>query len=167
DAAHMILPNVITYPLFVFVLIVRIVIPLFFAPEYFADRNSAPAAWMNGQPELMISIVSAILGALAGGGSLWLIGEIWKRARNVEAMGLGDVKMMLGVGALLGWRLSFLAIFIAAFAGALIGIVVIARQKNKDLQAQIPFGIFLGIGSIASLLFGERLIAWYINSFMR
>ena len=166
DAEHMILPNVITYPLLAFVLIVRIVFPLFIGAEYFADRNFAPATGMNGQPEWLISTASAALGALAGGGTLWAIGEIWKRARNVEAMGLGDVKMMLGVGALLGWRLSFLAIFIAAFAGALIGIVVISRQKNKDLQAQVPFGIFLGIGSIASILFGERLIAWYINSFM-
>jgi leader peptidase (prepilin peptidase)/N-methyltransferase len=81
-------------------------------------------------------------------------------------MGLGDVKMMLGVGALLGWRLAFLAIFLGAFSGAVIGIVMIAKQKDKDLQTQIPFGIFLGIGSILALLFGERLISWYINTFV-
>ena len=81
-------------------------------------------------------------------------------------MGLGDVKMMLGVGALLGWRLTLLSIFLAAFAGSVAGVAVIARQKEKDLQTQIPFGIFLGIGSIASLLFGELLIRWYISTFI-
>jgi leader peptidase (prepilin peptidase)/N-methyltransferase len=103
---------------------------------------------------------------LAGGGSLWLVGEVWKRLRGVEAMGLGDVKMMLGVGALLGWRLSVLSIFLGAFAGSIIGIVVIAKQKDRDLQTQIPFGIFLGIGSLLALLFGEQLIAWYAGKFL-
>jgi len=103
---------------------------------------------------------------LVGGGSLWLVGFLWKLLRGVDAMGLGDVKMMLGVGALLGWRLSLLTIFAGAFAGALIGIVILSRQKDKTLQAQIPFGIFLGTGAVISLLFGERMIGWYLARFM-
>jgi len=43
---------------------------------------------------------------------------------------------------------------------------MIAKQKGKDLQTQIPFGIFLGAGSILSLAFGEQLIAWYIGIFV-
>jgi leader peptidase (prepilin peptidase)/N-methyltransferase len=82
-------------------------------------------------------------------------------------MGLGDVKMMLGVGALLGWRLAFLAIFLGAFSGAFIGLILIAKQKDKDLQTQIPFGIFLGTGSILALIFGEQLIAWYLQMFQQ
>jgi leader peptidase (prepilin peptidase) / N-methyltransferase len=107
------------------------------------------------------------LGAMAGGGSLWLVGEIWKRLRGVEAMGLGDVKMMLGVGALLGWRQCFLAIFIAAFTGAVAGVALIVGRRDKDLQGQIPFGIFLGLGSIVALLFGDQIIQWYLNSFLQ
>jgi leader peptidase (prepilin peptidase)/N-methyltransferase len=94
------------------------------------------------------------------------VGEIWKRLRGVEAMGLGDVKMLFAVGALLGWRLTFLTIFLGALTGAIAGVFVIAKQKDKNLQAQIPFGIFLGIGSIISLLYGEQLIAWYIEKFV-
>jgi prepilin signal peptidase PulO-like enzyme (type II secretory pathway) len=74
--------------------------------------------------------------------------------------------MMFAVGALLGWRLTLLTIFIGAFTGAVAGILVISRQKEKDLQAQIPFGIFLGIGSIFALLFGEQMIVWYIKTFL-
>lgn len=166
DAEHMILPNVITYPFFAFAIIVRILFPLIFGAEYFSDMAHTPATAMQGYPLWLVSLCSGILGALAGGGSLWLVGAIWKWLRGVDAMGLGDVKMMLGFGALLGWRLSFLAIFFAAFAGALIGSVVVARQKDKDMQTQIPFGIFLGIGSIVSLLFGERLISWYVETFL-
>jgi leader peptidase (prepilin peptidase)/N-methyltransferase len=121
---------------------------------------------MAEYPRWLVSLSGAGLGAMAGGGSLWLVGALWKRLRGVDAMGLGDVKMMLGVGAILGWRLSFLTIFLAAFAGAVIGVAVIAGQKKKDFQTQIPFGIFLGIGSVAALLFGERMIGWYITTFI-
>jgi leader peptidase (prepilin peptidase)/N-methyltransferase len=165
DAEHMILPNVITYPFFVFACLVRIIFPIAFG-TVFSDMMIAPMVSMAGYPLWLVSLVGAVLGALAGGGSLWLIGEVWKRARGVEAMGLGDVKMMLGFGALLGWRLALFSIFIAAFAGAVIGIAVIAKQKEKDLQSQIPFGIFLGIGSVIALLFGEQLIGWYIRTFV-
>ena len=166
DAEHMILPNVITYPFFVFAILVRIVFPIAFGPQYFSDMSYWPATAMAGYPVWLASVASGLLGALAGGGSLWLVGEAWKRLRGVDAMGLGDVKMMLGFGAILGWRLSFLAIFFGAFAGAVIGSVVVARQKDRDMQTQIPFGIFLGIGSILSLFFGEPLIQWYVNTFM-
>lgn len=166
DAEHMILPNVITYPLLVFAIVVRLVFPLTVGALFFPDIFSYPLTQMAGQPIWLVSLAGAFLGALLGGGSLWLIGEIWKRLRGVEAMGLGDVKMMFGVGALLGWKLTFLTIFIGAFSGAVAGVAYIAVRKDKDLQAQIPFGIFLGIGSVVSLLFGEGLIGWYMETFV-
>ncbi|MEP7214035.1 MAG: prepilin peptidase [Acidobacteriota bacterium] len=166
DAGHMILPNVITYPLLVFALIVRVAFPLLSWSEYLPDHVAAPFAFLDSYPAWAISLFGSLLGAAAGGGSLWAVGELWKRLRGVEAMGLGDVKMMLGVGVLLGWRLTLLSIFLAAFSGSIVGVIIIARQKGKDMQAQIPFGIFLGIGSIAALLYGDRLIAWYIAHFI-
>lgn len=166
DAGHMILPNVITYPMLVLAFAVRIIFPIVLATNYFSDTRIFPVTYLAGQPAWLVSLFGAVLGALVGGGSLWLIGEVWKRLRGVDAMGLGDVKMMLGIGALIGWRLAFLSIFLGAFSGAVIGILVIARQKEKDLQTQIPFGIFLGAGSILALLFGEQLIGWYMRTFV-
>ena len=166
DAEHMILPNVITYPLLAIAFIVRLVFPILFTQNFFSDTLHSPSTYLSGQPAWLVSLFGAVVGALVGGGSLWLVGEIWKRLRGVDAMGLGDVKMMLGVGALLGWRLALLAIFLGAFSGAVIGMVVIAKQKDKDFQAQIPFGIFLGTGSILALVFGEQLIEWYMRSFV-
>ena len=165
DAGHMILPNVITYPLFVFALLVRIVYPIAFG-HVFSDTTLEPISSLQSQAPWLLSLAGALLGAIVGGGSLWLVGAIWKALRGVDAMGLGDVKMMLGVGALLGWRLSLLTIFAGALSGAIIGIIVLSRQKDKDLQTQIPFGIFLGIGSIIALLAGDRIIHWYLGMFM-
>jgi leader peptidase (prepilin peptidase)/N-methyltransferase len=165
DAEHMILPDVINYPLLVFALIVRVTFAFLFGNQFFADLNFFPVTYFEGFPLWALTLVSAVFGGLVGGGSLWLLGEIWKRLRGVDAMGLGDVKMMFAVGALLGWRLTFLAMFIGAFAGAVAGIFVIIRQKDKDFQTQIPFGIFLGIGSLVALLFGEQIINWYLGMF--
>ena len=166
DAEHMILPNVITYPLLVFAVLIRVSFPLLFAGSYFSDTGFYPLNALSGYPSWLISLAGAFLGALVGGGFLWLVGEIWKRLRGVDAMGLGDVKMLFGVGALLGWRLTLLTIFLGALTGAVAGVIVIAKQKDKDLQTQIPFGIFLGIGSILALLFGEQMIAWYMETFI-
>jgi len=165
DAENMILPNVITYPLLVFALLVRLIYPLFFGVT-FSDFNIFPLIYLQEYPIWLVSLAGAVLGGLVGGGSLWLVGEIWKRLRGVDAMGLGDVKMMFAVGALLGWQLTVLSIFLGAFSGAVIGIFLVSRQKDKDMQTQIPFGIFLGIGSIISLLFGEQLVKWYLTMFV-
>lgn len=165
DAENMILPDVINYPLLVFALLVRILFPIFVGAEYFTDIKIFPLTYLQGQPLWLVSLCGAILGGLAGGGSLWLVGWIWEKLRGVEAMGFGDVKMMFAVGALLGWRLTLLSIFLGAFSGAIIGIVLLSQQKDKDMQMQIPFGIFLGIGSIIALLFGEPLVQWYLKMF--
>jgi len=167
DSEHMILPNVITYPLLIFSVVVRIAFPLFFAGRYIDDITSWPIPEFGITSPIGLSLIGAFLGAIVGGGFLWVVGEAWKRIRGVEAMGLGDVKMMAAVGALLGWKLTLLSIFLGAFSGALIGGAVIARQKDKNFQAQIPFGIFLGIGTIFSLLFGDRLIDWYVSTVIR
>ncbi|MGI9036574.1 MAG: prepilin peptidase [Pyrinomonadaceae bacterium] len=166
DAENMILPDVITYPLLVFEFLVRLIFPIFIGAQYFTDIRTFPLTYFQDSPLWLVSLVGAGLGALIGGGSLWLVGEIWKRLRGVEAMGLGDVKMMFAVGALLGWKLAFLSIFLGAFSGAFIGVVAIVRQKDKNLQTMIPFGIFLGIGSIIALLFGDAIINWYFESFI-
>lgn len=165
DAENMILPDVINYPLLIFALLVRILFPIFISAEYFTDIKIFPLTYLQGYPLWLVSLFGAVLGGLVGGGSLWLVGEIWERLRGVEAMGFGDVKMMFAVGALLGWRLTLLSIFLGAFSGAVIGIILISRQKDKDMQMQIPFGIFLGIGSIIALLFGEPLVQWYLKMF--
>jgi leader peptidase (prepilin peptidase)/N-methyltransferase len=172
DAEHMILPNVITYPGIVLAFLARLIFPLMFGAAYFSDLSVAPLAdlQMPVWPVWVVSLIGAVLGALVGGGSLWLVGAIWKRLRGVDAMGLGDVKMMFGVGALLGWRLTILTIFLGALSGSVIGLAVMRKtyQTGSDsaMQARIPFGIFLGLGAIIALLFGDQIVNWYVSTFV-
>ena len=109
DAEHYILPNVITYPLLIFSLLIRIFFPIFISAEFFTDLHHSPLLYLNNLPIWLISFIGAIFGGLVGGGFLWTVGELWKRLRGVEAMGLGDVKMMFAVGraARLAFDFSF------------------------------------------------------------
>jgi leader peptidase (prepilin peptidase) / N-methyltransferase len=164
DAEHMILPNVITYPGIVFAAVARIVIP-YFGPPHFDDLPSLMHGAFADLPIWAVSIIGAGIGALIGGGSLWLMGWTWERLRGIEAMGLGDVKMMFMVGAYLGWRLTILTIFVGVLSGSIIGILLMARQGKKDMQMLLPFGVFLGLGAIAALLWGSHLVEWYAGQF--
>ena len=164
DAEHMILPNAITYPGVVFALLTRIVVPYLASPAHFDDLPQF-MTFFSAFPIWLASLIGAVAGAVAGAGTLWLMGFMWEKLRGVEAMGLGDVKMMLMVGAFLGWRLTFLTIMIGALTGSVAGIAVMYRRGGRNLQMMLPFGIFLGVGAIVSLLFGSQIIRWYTSQF--
>ena len=165
DAEHMILPNVITYPGIVFAVVARIVIPLLTGTPHFDDVPSLMHGSLEGLPIWVVSLVGALVGALIGGGSLWLMGWTWEKLRGIEAMGLGDVKMMFMVGAYLGWRLTILTIFVGVLSGSLIGIALMAHQRQRDMQMLLPFGVFLGLGAIAAFFFGAQRVGWYAGQF--
>jgi leader peptidase (prepilin peptidase)/N-methyltransferase len=165
DAEHMILPNAITYPGIVFALVARLAIPLLLGAPHFDDLPGLMDGMLSDMPIWAASLIGALIGALIGGGSLWLMGWTWERLRGVEAMGLGDVKMMFMVGAYLGWRLTILTIFFGVLSGSIIGMALMARQGKKDMQMLLPFGVFLGIGSIMALLIGHNIVEWYAGQF--
>ena len=165
DAEHMILPNAITYPGIAFALVARVVIPYLVGTPHFDDLPSLSGGALAGMPIWVTSLVGALIGALLGGGSLWLMGWTWEKLRGIEAMGLGDVKMMFMVGAYLGWRLTILTIFVGVFTGSLIGIFLMVRSGRRNMQMLLPFGVFLGLGAIAALLFGAPIVVWYAGQF--
>ena len=165
DAEHMILPNVITYPGIVFAVVARVAIPYLTGTLHFDDLPSLSQGAFAGMPIWVTSLAGAVIGALIGGGSLWLMGWTWEKLRGIEAMGLGDVKMMFMVGAYLGWRLTILTIFVGVLSGSIIGVLLMARQRERNMQMLLPFGIFLGLGAIASILFGSQIVEWYAGQF--
>jgi leader peptidase (prepilin peptidase)/N-methyltransferase len=165
DAEHMILPNAITYPGIVFSLLARLAIPYLMGEPHFDDLPMLLNGPLAGMPLWAASLIGAFLGALIGGGSLWLMGWTWEKLRGIEAMGLGDVKMMFMVGAYLGWRLTILNIFLGVLSGSIIGMALMVRQGRRNMQMLLPFGVFLGIGAITALLIGTRIIEWYAGQF--
>ena len=163
DGELKILPDAITYPGMVFALVARIAIPFLSRTPHFDDLPSLINGPLEGWPIWLASLGGAVLGALIGGGSLWLMGWVWQKVRNMEAMGLGDVKMMFMVGGYLGWRLTLVTIFIGVLSGSVIGIALMVIEGRYDSKKEIPFGVFLGIGAVAALLFGSQLVQWYLG----
>ena len=94
-----------------------------------------------------------------------MMGFLWEKLRGVEAMGLGDVKMMFMVGAYLGWRLAIVTIFIGVFTGSLSGIAIMTHRGGRNLQMMLPFGIFLGVGAIVTVFLGHQIVEWYGSQF--
>ncbi|HLL15030.1 MAG TPA: prepilin peptidase [Pyrinomonadaceae bacterium] len=160
DAEHMILPDVITLPGFAFALVTRALVPNVYGLAFLSE------GLLEGWPVWAVSVAGALFGAAIGGGSLWLMGWLWERLRGVEAMGLGDVKMLFMVGAYLGWPLTILTIFLGVVGGSVVGVGLMFWRRERDMQMLLPFGIFLGIGAIMSLLVGRQIVGWYVGHFI-
>lgn len=105
-------------------------------------------------------LFAALVGACAGGFSLWAVGAVYEKATGVQGMGGGDVKLAAMMGAFLGAGGVFGVIFLASLAGSLFGILLIASGKGNQRSA-IPFGTFLAPSAVALLLYGDSLFRWY------
>lgn len=111
-------------------------------PEIFSA-----ASWNKG-------LVESALGALAGGGSIYLMGFFGEMVFKKEAMGGGDVKLMAMIGAFLGWQLALLTFFIAPIFGSVVGVIL----KAKDGRDVIPYGPYLSLAAVTSIFWGDRVL---------
>lgn len=109
-----------------------------------------------------ISYMNSALGVLVGGGLILIIGLAGSVIFKKEAMGGGDVKLAAMIGAFLGWRYIIISLFLGFFLGALAGIFLIL-SKIKSREDVVPFGPFIVLGSFITLLWGEKIISWYIG----
>ncbi len=109
-----------------------------------------------------ISFINSALGVIVGGGIILVIGLAGSVIFKKEAMGGGDVKLAAMIGAFLGWRYIIISLFLGFFLGAIAGIVLIL-SKIKSREDVVPFGPFIVLGSMITLLWGEQIIFWYIG----
>ena len=137
DIDHKIIPNVITIP--------GIPIGLFAALAL---------------PGILFK--DSVLGLLAGGGSLLIVGWIYYLLTRKEGMGGGDVKLLAMIGTIVGWKGVLFTIFVSSAVGTLVGVTVML-VKGKNMKLAIPFGPFLSIGAITYIFCGQRIIYWYFN----
>lgn len=102
------------------------------------------------------TLLNSFLGVLAGGGVMFLMGFFGEMIFKREALGGGDVKLMAMIGAFLGWKLVILTFFLAPFFGAGVGIFMKLKFKSEV----IPYGPYLAMASVVSLLWGEGIIRY-------
>lgn len=127
------------------------------------DRLTLPGILVGlaAQPWLpRTGFLDAILGVAIGAGLLILLINFWYWLRDEEGMGMGDVNMLAMVGAFLGWQGVLVTFALATVAGALCGIALLATRR-LELRGRLPFGLFLALGALAALFFGDWLVAAY------
>lgn len=106
-----------------------------------------------------------LVGALVGGGALWLVAAGYRRATGVDGLGGGDVKLAAMIGAFLGWPGVFLTILGAAAAGTLAGLVLLATRR-ADRRTALPFGTFLAPAAVLAGVVGPFVWRWYGGLFL-
>lgn len=160
DYHHQILPDIITIPGIIAGLLVCPFQDQAFYADSLAQRIAELVSWSSA--DSLTPWIGALLGAVAGGGLLWLVAKLYYLARRRHGMGMGDVKMMAMVGAFLGWRLALLTIFLGSFLGSVAGVLLILFG-GRSLTTKLAFGTFLGIASSISLFHGLSLVQWYLT----
>jgi len=135
DLEHKLILNVIIYPMLPVALLISSLYP---------------------QPSM-----SHFTGALIGGAAGFLIFLlIFILSRG--GMGMGDVKMAAFIGLAAGIPDIFTAIMLAILTGGIIAIILLLFKLKKRKEG-IPFGPFLAIGAVATLMYGKPILDWYMN----
>jgi leader peptidase (prepilin peptidase) / N-methyltransferase len=146
DMQHKLILNKIVYPS----LVVALAISPFFIKTGFPQAGVAEHG-----------IVNALIGA-ATGFIFLLIPNILSRG----GMGMGDVKMAALIGLTTGFGEVLVAVLGGIILGGLVAIFLLATgiKKRKEVM---PFGPFLSIAAVVTLLWGTPILNWYMGFFTR
>jgi prepilin signal peptidase PulO-like enzyme (type II secretory pathway) len=132
---------------------------IFLAPCLALGAVSGLIAARMGQyqtPPLWVAVLAGVcMGYLIGGGVVWGVRIFGSLGFGKEAMGLGDVHLMAGVGACLGWIDAALVLPLAAFVGLLW--TLISALSGGGMKRTMPFGPYLAAATVL-ILFGKPLI---------
>jgi leader peptidase (prepilin peptidase)/N-methyltransferase len=104
----------------------------------------------------------AVIGAVAGYLSLWLVFHLFKLITGKEGMGYGDFKLFALFGAWLGWQSLPLIILLSSFIGALFGIGLIVF-RGRDRAHPLPFGPYLAAAGWVAILWGDEIMRQYLQ----
>ena len=110
----------------------------------------------------MAGLVQASIGFAAGWGILWAVGFLGKMVFKKDAMGFGDVKLLGGLGALLGWKAVLFIIMLSSLLGSVVGLILVILRR-KQLQSRMPYGPYLALAAIIWILWGYRWWEMYFR----
>jgi leader peptidase (prepilin peptidase)/N-methyltransferase len=143
DIDHQLLPDSITLPLVWLGLLISV-------------------AAISGSRGYPVDLKSAVVGAMAGYLTLWLVYHAFRLLTGKEGMGFGDFKLFAALGAWLGWQLLPLVILLSAATGAVVGIALIVL-RGRDRNVPIPFGPYLAAAGWIALLWGREIVDIYLR----
>lgn len=151
DLEHKLILNVIVYPAALAALIISA-----FHPQPGIIDISLP--W-PGIAHSVSGIVNSIIGGITG-----FVFFLIPHLIRPKGMGAGDVKLAGLIGLVTGFQFVFVALFIGIFIGGLLAIILLL-SKIKGRKEAIPFGPFLSVATIFTLLWGNYILNWYLGLF--
>ena len=140
DLEHQIIPDQLNLALFILALVAVFVL----------------------RPTISPSLMSSAIGMFA------LSIFFFALAVSIGGMGMGDVKMAIGLGLFFGWQLVLVVAFLAFLIGGVFAIFLALRlvvSKKYRPRIAIPFGPYLAIASAITLFYGEKILGWYLSFF--
>ncbi len=109
-------------------------------------------------------LIDHLIGAVAGGTSMALIAGAGSLVFRKQAMGGGDIKLMILIGLFLGaWPHLLIVIMTSAITGSLVGLCLIVLGKRSGGGGRIPYGPFLVIGAVLDMFWSSQIWNWYLR----
>ncbi len=105
--------------------------------------------------------LEALLSGLAAAIFFLALYYFYLLVRKIEGLGMGDVKMMLLIGAFLGAEKTLFTVLLASLSGLAVGLFFILLRRRK-LTMALPFGFFLGLAAVLALFLGELFFFWLL-----
>jgi len=104
---------------------------------------------------------ASLIGIAVGAGLFWGVNVLFKLAAGKEGMGMGDVKLMGGIGAMVGYS-ALPAVILLASVGGILTWLVLWIFKLADKDYPVPFGPFLSFGALFVIFVREWLVKYMI-----
>jgi len=126
------------------------------------DDLTYPLLWvglllnLDGTEYGLVPLKEAVIGAVGGYMSLWIVARTYQLIRKRPGMGEGDFKLLAALGAWLGWKMLPMVILLSAGVGAVVGITLIVLRR-MDKGEYIPFGPYLAGAGMIALFYGTPL----------
>lgn len=137
DIDHMILPDRVTIGGMIAGVILSLVVPS-----------------LHGEATMPAGLVASLKGLGLGYGLLWVVARVGRIAFKQDAMGLGDVKLMGAIGALLGWQAVLFTVLVSSLLGSVVGLALVLIG-GREWQSRIPYGPYIALAAIIWILYGH------------
>jgi leader peptidase (prepilin peptidase) / N-methyltransferase len=131
-----------------------------FAPS--PDGPTHVLLWLTGLAShgWITNLIAAALAAGLPAAMLWFAGWAYRKVRQREGLGLGDVKMVALLGCFLGIDAGLATLILGSMAGALLGFAYIKATHKDPATYELPFGTFLSAAAIVVVIFSQALLGW-------
>ena len=136
DLKHFIIPDILNFSLIFLGL----------------SKNFIPTKNLNFNYDIEQSIIGGVIGYL----TIWIIIFLYKKLKNLDAMGLGDAKLMAAIGTFFGLKSIPLILFFSSITALLI-VLPSLINKTRNLKAEIPFGPYILISAVFYYFYGDKI----------